>query len=316
MARKLSLRLDAIVYQAKSINRYDFVDPGGAPLPAFEAGAHVDVHLDNGLIRQYSLCSDPYDLRRYSVAVLAEADGRGGSMFLHETWRVGQIVRISEPRNNFRLAEPPGRSLFIAGGIGITPIMSMLAELRHRRGEFELHYCTRSPAATAFKDELLQAHEGRVSLHHDDGVMQGIDLQAVLRDVGNYDHLYYCGPPGFMKAIEAASAHWPEDACHFERFSGSPGPSPAAGDSFKIRILGSGEEFNIPADKSIVQVLTENGIAVETSCCEGYCGTCLTRYVEGEPEHRDEVLDAKTREKFVLICCARSRSPVLVLDIE
>ena len=193
----MQLRVRSITYLAEAINGYELVDPRGRDLPRFAAGSHIAVRLGGGLLRDYSLCNDPAERRRYCIAVLRERDGEG-SRQLHETVRVGDPVEVSLPRNNFPLAEEAERHLFLAGGIGITPIMAMIAELRRCGGEFLLHYCTRSPEATAFREELdLLAAQGRVRFHHDGGdPRRGLDIAAALREPQPGTHLYYCGPAG------------------------------------------------------------------------------------------------------------------------
>jgi ferredoxin-NADP reductase len=213
------LRIRSITYLATRINGYELVDPAGQDLPPFTAGSHISVRLSEEIVRDFSLWNDPAERTRYCVAVLREGPG---SERLHEEARVGNLVATSVPRNNFPLAAKAERHLLIAGGIGITPIMAMIAELRRRRAEFHLHYCTRSPEETAFLDDLaVLAAQGRVQFHHDGGdPANGLDITATLRDCRPGTHLYYCGPAGMMAAAAAASAHWPAGTVHFEFFAG------------------------------------------------------------------------------------------------
>jgi vanillate O-demethylase ferredoxin subunit len=213
------LRIRSITYLAARINGYEFVDPDGHDLPRFAAGAHISVRLSEGLVRDFSLWNDPTECERYCIAVLREGLG---SAQLHESVRVGDLVEASTPRNNFPLAAGAERHLLIAGGIGITPIMAMIAELRRRRAEFRLHYCTRSPEETAFLDDLaVLAAQGLVQFYHDGGdPAKGLDLAAALRECREGTHLYYCGPAGMMAAAEAAAAHWPPGTVHCEYFAG------------------------------------------------------------------------------------------------
>jgi vanillate O-demethylase ferredoxin subunit len=215
------LRIRSITYLAERINGYELVDREGSELPPFEAGAHISVRLGDGLVRDFSLWNDPAQRTRYCIAVLREPEGRG-SRELHERVRVGDIVEASAPRNNFPLAAEAKQSLLIAGGIGITPIMAMIAELRRCRADFRLHYCTRSPEETAFLDDLaVLAAQGRVMFHHDGGdPAKGLDIAAVLREWRPGTHLYYCGPAGLMAAAAAASRHWPPGTVHCEYFAG------------------------------------------------------------------------------------------------
>jgi ferredoxin-NADP reductase len=221
------LRIRSITYLAARINGYELVDPQERDLPGFTAGAHISVGLSEGLVRDFSLWNDPAERRRYCIAVLRELDGRG-SRQMHENVRVGDIVKGSMPRNNFPLAAAAERHLLIAGGIGITPIMAMIAELRRRRAQFRLHYCTRSPEETAFLDDLaVLAAQGRVQFHHDGGdPANGLDIAATLRECRPGTHLYYCGPAGMMAAAAAASTHWPAGTVHFEFFAGPSAVAP------------------------------------------------------------------------------------------
>ena len=219
------LRIRSITYLATRINGYELVDPAGHDLPPFGAGAHISVRLGEELVRDFSLWNDPAERGHYCIAVLRE--GRASSQ-VHEEIRVGDVVEGSIPRNNFPLAPEAERHLLIAGGIGITPIMAMIAELRHRRAEFRVHYCTRSPEETAFLDDLaVLAAQGCVQFHHDGGdPANGLDIAATLRECRAGTHLYYCGPAGMMAAAAAASAHWPSGTVHCEYFAGPNAVAP------------------------------------------------------------------------------------------
>jgi ferredoxin-NADP reductase len=221
------LRIRSITYLAERINGYELVDPNGHDLPPFEAGAHISVQLSEGLVRDFSLWNDPAERNRYCIAVLRELDGRA-SRQMHERVRVGDLVAGSMPRNNFPLAPSAEHHLLIAGGIGITPIMAMIAELRRRRADFRVHYCTRSPDETAFLDDLaVLAALGRVQFHYDGGdPAKGLDITETLRECRPGTHLYYCGPAGMMAAAAAASAHWPSGTVHCEYFVGPNAVAP------------------------------------------------------------------------------------------
>ena len=312
----MQLRVRSITYLAEAINGYELVDPRGRDLPRFAAGAHIDLRFGD-LVRQYSLCNDPAERRRYRIAVLREDASRGGSRRLHDTVRVGDLVEVSMPRNNFPLESAVERHLLIAGGIGIAPIMPMIAELQRRRADFQLHYCTRSAARTAFRDDLaLIAADGRVHFHYDGGdPARGLDIRAVLRDPPQGTHLYYCGPAGLMAAAAEATKGWPAGTVHCEYFTAPPAASVVEDKPFRVRLAKRGVEYEIPVGQTIVGVLRRHGIAVPTSCELGYCGACVTRYLAGEPDHRDQVLREYGRGRFVLICCARSKTPVLHLDL-
>jgi ferredoxin-NADP reductase len=315
-----TVRVASISELAEGIRTFELVAPQGEPLPAFTAGAHIDVRLPGGIVRQYSLCNPPSERSRYVIAVLLEPNGRGGSRALHESVSVGDAMEISAPRNHFPLVEGARQHVFVAGGIGITPIMSMIAAAQARGDDFHLYYCTRSPQRTAFLDALQPLVErGQATLHHDEGdPSRGLDLATVLANPTPGSHLYYCGPAGFLDAVGRASAGWHDGTVHFERF-GAPPPeadrSQQPQTAFEVELASSGARYTVPAGCSIVDVLSANGIEIDVSCCEGYCGTCMTRYLDGEPEHRDSVLDAEDRREFVMICCARAVTPRLVLDL-
>jgi vanillate O-demethylase ferredoxin subunit len=312
----MQLRIRSITYLAEAINGYELIDPRGRDLPRFAAGAHIDLRFGD-FVRQYSLCNDPAERRRYCIAVLREKASRGGSHFLHDTLRVGDLIEVSIPRNNFSLDEEAKRHLLIAGGIGITPIMSMVAELQRRRVDFELHYCARSLARTAFGDDLAPiAAEGHVHFHYDGGdPARGLDIGALLRDPPQGTHLYYCGPASLMTAAAEAAKGWRAGTVHCEYFTAPPAASVVDDKPFRVRLAKRGVEYEIPVGQTIVSVLRRHGIAVPTSCELGYCGACVTRYLAGEPDHRDQVLREYGRGRFVLICCARSKTPVLDLDL-
>jgi vanillate O-demethylase ferredoxin subunit len=312
----MQLRIRSITYLAEAINGYELVDPRGRDLPRFAAGAHIDLRVA-GFLRQYSLSNDPAERRRYCIAVLREDAGRGASHYLHESVRVGDLVEVSLPRNNFPLGPATERHLLIAGGIGIAPIMSMISELRRRHAEFEVHYCTRSPQGTAFRNDLIPfAAEGRLRFYHDGGdPAQGLDIAAALRDPRPGTHLHACGPASFIAAIAAAASEWPASTVHYEIFTGSPEAVVEEERPFRVKLARRGGDYEVPAGESIVAVLRRHGIVVRTSCELGYCGACLTPYLAGEPDHRDQVLEENGRKRYLLICCSRSKTPVLELDL-
>ena len=325
------LRVRQITFQANGINSYELVHPQGEELPPFTAGAHIDFHFRDGSVRQYSLCNDPAERHRYLIAVLKEVNGRGGSLALHERLHVQRLVSVGQPRNNFPLTQRARSHLLIAGGIGITPLLSMARELERSGAHYALHYCTRGPEVTAFREELEPlVRKGRVTLHYDGGVpANGLDIGALLREPHEGTHLYYCGPPGFMGACERASTHWPSGTVHCEHFAASSSPKSflsndeleAAGDAalsglgFQIKVASSGAVYIVPNDKSIVEVLGEHGIEILTSCKAGLCATCKIRYLSGEVEHRDMVLDEAEQSEYLTACVSRAKSSMLVLDL-
>jgi ferredoxin-NADP reductase len=312
----MQLHIRSITYLAEAINGFELVDPRGRDLPRFGAGAHIHLRA-GGFLRQYSLWNDPAERRRYCIAVLREDGGRGGSNYLHESTRVGDLVEVSLPRNNFPLDRTAERHLLIAGGIGITPFMSMIPELRRHRAEFELHYCTRSPERTAFRRELAPlAAEGRLSFHHDGGdPARGLDIAAALRNARPGTHLYACGPAAFITAAAAAAREWPASNVHYELFAAFPETRANEERPFRVKLARTGGDYEVSAGETIAGVLRRHGIAVRTSCELGYCGACLTPYLAGEPDHRDQVLEENGRKRYVLICCSRSKTPLLELDL-
>jgi ferredoxin-NADP reductase len=315
----MHLRIRSITYLAEDVLGFELTDPNERDLPRFTAGAHVAVRVAPGLLRDYSLWNDPAERRRYCIAVLREKEGHGSNR-LHEQARVGDLLEVSWPRNFFPLVEEAERHWLIAGGIGITPIMAMIAELKRRRADFHLHYCSRVPERTAFREELsLLAATGRATFHYDGGdPARGLDIVALLRDPPLGTHLYYCGPAGLMDAVARAATHWPPRTVHCEYFKGPAAATPEmVGEDlpFRVRLAKSGREYEVRADESIARALRRHGIKVNTSCELGYCGTCLTRYLAGEPDFRDQILRPDDRKRYVLACCTRAKGELLELDL-
>lgn len=315
--------IDAVVVsrhdEARDICSYELASADGSPLPDFSAGAHIDVHLPGGLVRQYSLCNHPEERHRYLIGVLRDPGSRGGSQAMHEQIHPGTRLRISEPRNLFALARDARRSLLFAGGIGITPILCMAERLAHSGADFELHYCARSREHAAFVQRLHNASfADRVFLHFDQEPETALDAAQVLAAPGSDVHLYVCGPGGFMQHVldTARAAGWEEPCLHREYFAAAPVDTRADG-SFSVKLGSTGQVFEVPPDKSVVQVLESHGIGIGVSCEQGICGTCLTRVLEGVPEHRDLFLseDEQARNDQFTPCCSRSKTPLLVLDL-
>ena len=305
--------------EALDICSYELACAQGGQLPGFSAGAHIDVHLPGGLIRQYSLCNHPQERHRYLLGVLKDTASRGGSQSLHEQINSGDRLFISEPRNLFPLVAEGRRSLLFAGGIGITPILCMAEHLAHSGADFELHYCARSSERAAFVERLKSASfADRVHLHFDEEADSRLDAAKVLAHPRPDLHLYVCGPSGFMQhVLDSAKAQgWSEGQLHREYFAAAPVDTSADG-SFQVKLAGSGQVFDIPADKTVVQVLESHGVEIALSCEQGICGTCLTRVLEGVPEHRDLFLteeEQAANDQFTP-CCSRSKSKLLVLDL-
>jgi ferredoxin-NADP reductase len=320
----LQLRVRQITNEAEGINTFELVDPSGRELPEFSAGSHIDIHIPGNFLRQYSLCNNPQERHRYIVGVLNDPNSTGGSRSMHENVRSGDLVTVSYPRNNFPVRDEAKHHLLLAGGIGVTPMMAMIERLQTMCADFTMHYCTKSEEQTAFRGRLADLErEGRIVNHYDGGdPSKGLDIPELLKEHPEGTHLYYCGPTGFMLATKEGSAHWPSETVHFEYFApvamekSTAGESVQLGDAeFQVTISSSGATYNIPADKSIVDVLRENGIDIDTSCEAGTCGTCKTHYLEGEPDHNDFVLTDAEQKEWVMVCCARSNSEKIVLDL-
>ena len=306
--------------EAEGICSFELVHPEGLALPAFTAGAHIDVHVAPGVVRQYSLCNPPGEGGHYRIAVLREPASRGGSAGMHEQVQAGQALTISAPRNHFELAPAARRSLLLAGGIGITPIWAMAQALHATGADFALHYCGRAAARMAFVDEMARAPFGaQVQVHADDGPeAQRFDADRLLAHPEAGTHLYVCGPAGFMNhVLDTARRHgWPEAQLHREFFAGTA-TAQASDGGFGVRLARSGQTLQVPADKSVLEVLVAGGIDVPYSCESGVCGTCLTPVLEGVPDHRDTFLTEAERaanDQFTP-CCSRAHTPLLVLDL-
>ena len=308
-----------IRYEGRGINSYELVDPDGGDLPAFEAGAHIDVHLDGGAIRQYSLSNDPDERHRYVIAVLKDHAGRGGSQSLHDTVHVQDVVTISRPRNNFALVDDAQKIVLLAGGIGVTPLKSMAHTLDRLGMDYELHYCAKEPQNAAFNDELKAlAAKGRVHFHFDGGDPgRGLDIGALLRDPADATHVYYCGPAGFMNACAEATTHWPKGAVHFEHFKPPVAKTENAlpPGAFIAELAKSGRRIEVAADVSLADALNDAGIDVPTSCTSGLCGTCKLRYLAGEVDHQDYILGDDEHAEYLTSCVSRAKGDLLVLDL-
>ncbi|UBQ41336.1 PDR/VanB family oxidoreductase [Comamonas thiooxydans] len=292
----------------------------GASLAPFSAGSHIDVHLPGGLVRQYSLSNDPAELDRYVIAVLREPASRGGSAAVHEQLQAGQQITISHPRNHFELHAPARKHLLLAGGIGITPILAMARKLAHDGAEFALHYCGRSRERMAFAQTIETAQwADKAQIHVDDANgKSSLGLSELLQQREQGQHLYVCGPKGFMDAVldTAREAGWPAEQLHYEFFAAEV-EHRADDESFEVEVASSGQVVRVTPAQTVVQALESIGVCVQTSCEQGVCGTCLTRVISGQPDHRDMYLteDEQAANDQFLPCCSRARSGRLVLDL-
>jgi vanillate O-demethylase ferredoxin subunit len=319
-ASTLTVRVARKAQEATDICTFELVDVKGGPLPPFSAGSHVDVHLPGGLTRQYSLCNDPKETHRYLIGVLRDPASRGGSKAMHEQVEEGQELQVSAPKNHFPLAHDAKRSLLLAGGIGVTPILCMAERLAITGAEFEMHYCSRSRERMAFHQRITSAgFANKVQFHFDDGAAaQKLDMSTVLAKPQPGTHLYVCGPKGFMDAVltTARAQGWLESQLHYEFFAAEVAKSDSDA-SFEIKLASSGRIVMVPNDKTVTQALSEAGVEVQTSCEQGVCGTCLTRVIEGVPDHKDMYLtpeEQAANDQFTP-CCSRSKTPMLVLDL-
>jgi len=290
-------------------------DPAGGPLPTWTPGAHIDLVLDDALIRQYSLCGVPQDRTSWRIGVLRTPDSKGGSHTVHDGLKEGATIRVRGPRNHFTLVDAR-RYIFIAGGIGITPLLPMIAAVERRGVPWSLVYGGRQRASMAFLDDL-SGYGDRVRLWPQDE--QGmLDLAEVLGEPRPDTLVYCCGPEGLLSAVEAQCAAWPPGALHVERFAPKPvQPTEAAERPFELVLQRSGITATVPPDRTILEVVEHAGLSVLSSCRVGTCGTCEQVVLEGELEHRDSVLGEEDREsgEYMMICVSRCRSDRLVLDL-
>lgn len=314
----IEVRVAARVCEADGICSYELVRTDGAPLPPFEAGAHIDVHVGGTHVRQYSLCNAPHETHRYLIGVLRDEGSRGGSAAMHDAVHAGTVLSISTPKNHFPLVDAT-RTLLLAGGIGVTPILAMAETLAAKGASFEMHYCARSPERAAFRERIAgSSFADRVHFHYDSGdAAQQLDLPRVLAMPAG-THLYVCGPAGFIEHVlgAARAQGWPEAQLHVEYFSGAV--IDTTGDQpFDVKLASNGQVLTVPAGRSVIQVLAEQGIEIPYSCEEGVCGTCLTRVLDGVPDHRDMYLTEEERaanDQFTP-CCSRAKTRLLVLDL-
>ena len=318
----LALKVARIVAQTPRIKSVELVAADGGTLPAFTAGAHIDVALGNGETRSYSVLNDSNETHRYVIAVLRETESRGGSTFVHDHLKVGDILASSPPANNFALNEAGERHILIAGGIGITPLMSMSRRLAGRNGEFTLHYCARSRAEAAFIDDIETELGTRLHTHFDGGdIARGLDVVALLRERTSAAHVYVCGQPGLIsRGAREATPHCAEGQRSTTNCSAAREAdiAPRSSDqTFDIVLQRTGKTLTVPPDKSILETLAGAGIKVKTLCKEGVCGTCRVGLVAGRADHSDEVLTDEERERHIQVACSQAAQPgeTLVLDL-
>lgn len=291
---------------------YRLVSPGGEHLQAWSAGAHLNFRLPSGRARCYSLCGDPASKSEYWIAVQRE----GGSLEVARTFEAGVMIRADPPRNGFPLAQNAQRHILIAGGIGITPIIAMIIHLKRAKASYHTHICARSMEETVFRS-LIQSEvdAGRATLHLDgnDPALRP-NMKALVGEAADGVHAYACGPAGFLKAFANATEKWPRQQVHIESFAADE--KATEGDRpFEVKIASSGVTIMVPAGTTLLAALTAAGYAIETSCRQGNCGSCMVGYLDGEPDHRDHALSGDEHREFLTVCCSRARSASLTLDL-
>lgn len=286
-------------------------------LPKVEAGAHIDVHLPNGMVRQYSLCQNPQQQGVFRLGILKDPESRGGSISAFEDLKDGVKLQVSEPRNLFPLVNAP-HSVLIGGGIGITPLITMAYQLLAEGQSFELHYCGASPERCAFVEEIQQGELAKFTKFHfkSEGASHREFFASAIQEIDPHSHIYTCGPNGFMDWVInlAQTQHFATDQIHKEYFQVE---TDTAGDAFEVVAQRSGKTIQVASEETIIQALAREGIKIEMSCEQGVCGTCMCDVIEGEPDHRDVYFTDEEKEsnEQILVCCSRSKSARLVLDI-
>jgi phthalate 4,5-dioxygenase reductase subunit len=312
----MSLRVAAKEEIARDIFLFELRNDNSVELPAFTAGAHVTLRTPNGFIRKYSLCNDRTERDRYAIAVKRESSSRGGSVDLIDCANIGDTLAVAAPVNDFPLPPRATDLLFIAGGIGITPIMAMIRQLRAEPDKrFRLYYCARSLETTAFLSELSAAEfKSKVKIHHDGGdPTRAFDLWPVLEQRKNREHLYCCGPRPLMEAVRDLTGHWSSASVHFEAFS-EPDQAKPDDKPFVVKLARTGDEFEVPVGTTILEAMRSCGYDAPSSCESGTCGTCRTKLLEGEADHRDLVLAEHERADQIMLCVSRARSSKLTID--
>ena len=312
----LTLRVQSVTYAARDIHRVELVRPEGGALPDVTPGSHIDLHLGNGITRSYSLVHSSAQPNAYIVGVKRDPQSRGGSRYVHEQLRVGTTLPVSAPRNHFPLLETAAHTVLIAGGIGITPIWCMAQRLEAIGASWEIWYSARSREDMAFVPQL-SALGDKVHLHFDDAAGGVLDLAAIIGAAAEGTHFYCCGPGPMLDAYEAtaAGAGKPAESVHLERFAAQQAAAVEGG--FVISLARTGRDLTVPPGASVLKGLLDNGIAVDSSCQEGICGCCEVNVLEGEVDHRDEVLTEKEKaaHKSMMVCCSGAKSARLVLDL-
>jgi ferredoxin-NADP reductase len=313
---RLNLSVSSISAEAKDVLLIGLRAGDGQPLPAYTAGAHLELVLPNGLIRHYSLCGDPDDRQTYLIGVGLAADTRGGSRLLHGAIKVGDRLRAAAPRNNFAMSADAASHHFIAGGIGITPIMAMIRHCEKTGQPWTLDYLVRSRQRAAFLEDLAPFGD-RVVVHSSADLGRRGEIAAMVARAGDAGTLYCCGPAALMEAVEQATSGFAPDRVRFEWFSAKETADHGPGDGFTVILAKSGRTIAVPAGRTLLEALEDAGIDAPYACREGICGSCEVAVLEGIPDHRDQVLTAaeQASNQTIITCCSRARSAELVLDL-
>ena len=318
---QIKLKVTDIEELTPNIKKFEFSALDGAPLPTWEAGAHVDFQINDQMRRSYSLANKPGDTGQYTTAILREENVGGGSKYMHDERKVGDNMEIVGPPSNlFPINEEANKHLLLGGGIGITPLLAMGHRLREINADFYLHYCTKTKEETAFYDEVVDIFgKDRITFHHDGGEpSKGINLSQVLSNQEDGQHLYICGPAGLITAARDASSHWTELFASLSSEDTGSGKENVVNDdgSFEVELKQSGITFTVPSDKSIMEMMWEHNVDVMYACEDGWCGNCKVGLISGKVDHRDEFLDDNDREEFLQVCVSRAMpGEKLILDI-
>jgi ferredoxin-NADP reductase len=310
----MQARIRSIEWEIDSINIYTLVPLRGEHFPAFEAGAHIDLRLPNGLSRSYSLVNAPSEHDRFVIAVQRAADSRGGSKYMQENTRAGDVLEISEPRNNFPLNETADYTILIAGGIGVTPMLSMIARLDELGRPWVLHYAVRARSRAAFLDRLTPNDAAHVIFGDDPGGAR-LDMAAIIAAAPPNAHIYCCGPLGMLAAFETLTASLPPGHAHVEYFTA--GVAVATEGNYVLDLRRSGKTIKVASGETMLDALLTEGVNIAFACTEGVCGTCEVKVLEGVPDHRDHFLteEQKASNRSVMVCCSGSKTSRLALDL-
>ena len=305
--------------EVKDIISFELVEKDGGKLPPFTAGAHIDIYLKSGLTRQYSICNNPNDANFYKVAILKESASRGGSIEIHDTIKNEDILQISEPRNLFELEPNAKKYLLFAAGIGITPILSMAEYLADKGADFQIHYSAKSKNSASFADQLSSSKLGDFTKFYFSDENNRLDIQKELESIDSDAHIYVCGSNRYIDNILEvySKLNLPESQIHREFFSSSVEVDESKDAEFEVELKNSGKIYTIPSDRTIFEVLDENGVEITVSCEQGVCGSCMTKVIDGIPEHRDSFLldSEKKANNIITPCCSRAKSEKLILDL-